>query len=98
MVVGGVLKTEFRKDAGDVLFDGAFADEQLRGDRVVGFALGHQTEDLFLPWAERTESIRAAPAGQKLGNDLRVEQGSSGGYLLRGGDKIPHVGNQSFNK
>ena len=43
-----VRQPELHEDRVDVLLDGALAQEQLLGDRLVALALGHQREDLEL--------------------------------------------------
>ncbi len=93
MVVAGVLEAELLEDGGDVLLDGADADDEALGDGGVGAALRHQLEDLALARGQRRQRVGAAH--QQLAHDLRVEHRAAGrdsgdgvAQLVEGGDAV----------
>src|SRR5699024_6296827 len=57
VVVLRLAEPQLAEDVGRVLADGLLTDEQLRGDRGVGAALGHEPQDLLLAGGERIEPV-----------------------------------------
>src|SRR3954452_18886485 len=57
VVVGRRRQSELVEDVAHVLLDRAVGDHQLRGDRMIRTALGHQLEDLALARGQGLERI-----------------------------------------
>src|SRR5438309_10837943 len=53
--LGAVAQGEFGEDAGDVGFDGGFAEGQFAGDAGVGQAVSDEGEDVSFPGGQRGE-------------------------------------------
>src|SRR3954451_23158063 len=71
---------ELREDARDVLLDRSYCQYQLGGDAAVRPALGHQRQDLALPWGGLFECPFDPTASEELPDDLRIERGAAVGH------------------
>src|SRR4051812_326470 len=68
-------EAELEEDLLDVGLDRALGDEQPRGDRAVGEALGDELEHLPLARAELAQRILAAPAADEPRDDRGIDDG-----------------------
>ena len=91
VAVGG-RQVELGEDVGDVLLDGAVADDQRGGDGGVGAALGHEPQHLALAGRQPAERVAAAAAGEQLGDDLGVEGGAALAHPAHGVEELGDVG------
>src|SRR5215469_8550141 len=88
VVVLGRGQVQLGEDAGRVLADGLFRDEQPLCDRDVGTSLGHERQDLALPPGEPADRLVAGPPAEQLGHHLGVHDGAAAGH---GADRVDEL-------
>jgi hypothetical protein len=79
VLVGVGPQVELGHDPRDVALHGPQVDHELRGDRGVRPALGHQLEHDPLPLAEPAELLGDALTAHEVRDDCRVEHGAATG-------------------
>jgi len=65
VLVPVLVEPELGEDAADMGLDRFELNKELLGDRAVRPALGHQREDLHLPWGELVEKVFSMRATER---------------------------------